>query len=416
MASFQTMENEWVSDCPLCGVPPRPIMTLGHQPLAQDLLPPDSAAGCVRFELLPQVCLSCGLAQIAYRPPSTTVFGETYPYRSGVSRTMRDHLRSLADHCLELVAGKPDPFLLEIGCNDGTLSRHFARRGLRHLGIDPARRAIEQAAANGVSVLNAEFNARTGPSILVDHGKADVIVAANVIAHISNLRETLEQVHACLAADGSFVFEAISLFDLMRRGAFDLFYDEHIYTFSATAVDALAGLFGLELVDCIPIASQGGSLRYSLARPGARSCSPRVGEALRKERACGILDARAWDDFAVVATRSARALRQTVDRLRRAGCSVAGYGATAKSSVALTFAELGREQVDCIFDTTPEKVGLVSPCDRIPIRFPTPNLIEQYDYLILFAWNFLPEIEAREAGFRAKGGKWITYHGSVCIA
>jgi methylation protein EvaC len=129
-----------------------------------------------------------------------------------------------------------------------------------------------------------------------------------------------------------------------------------------------------------------------------------------------MLDARAWDDFAVVATRTARTLRQTVDRLRRAGCSVAGYGATAKSSVALAFAELGREQVDCIFDTTPEKVGLVSPCDRIPIRFPTPDLIEQYDYLILFAWNFLPEIEAREAGFRAKGGNWITYHGSVCIA
>jgi methylation protein EvaC len=391
-------------------------MSLGVQPLAQDFLLSGTAASSLHYELLPQICLRCGLAQLAYRPPSATVFGEAYPYRSGVSRTMRNHLRSLADHCLELVADKPDPFLLEIGCNDGTLSQHFAERRLRHLGVDPARLAVEQAAANGVSVLNAEFNAETGQSILADHGHADVIVAANVIAHIADLRQTMEQVSACLAADGSFVFEAISLADLMKRRAFDLFYDEHIYTFSAIAVDALARSIGLELVDCISVATQGGSLRYSLAKQGARPCSARVGEVLRAEHACGLLDARAWDDFAEAATRSAHSLGQTIDELRRAGSTVAGYGATAKSSVVLAFAGLGREQVDCIFDTTPEKVGLLSPCDRIPILFPTPDVIDQYDHLILFAWNFLPEIETRERAFRDRGGKWITYHGGVHIA
>jgi methylation protein EvaC len=415
MTRHQSIEQKGGVECPLCGVPAQPIMTLGIQPLAQDFLAPDAVADPVRYELLPEICLNCGLAQIAYRPPSTTVFGEAYPYRSGVSRTMREHLRNLAEHSLALVGDKPDPFLLEIGCNDGTLSRHFAQRRLHHLGVDPARRAIEQAAAEGVSVLNEEFNARTGPAILAEHGKADVIVAANVIAHISDLRQTMEQVCACLAADGSFVFEAISLLDLMRRRAFDLFYDEHLYTFSATAVATLARSFNLELVDCIPIASQGGSLRYILVRPGVRPCSPRVGEMLREELAFGILDVQAWDDFAQDVKRSARSLRQTVDELRHARASVAGYGATAKSSVALSFAGLGRAQLDCIFDTTPEKVGLLSPCDRIPIRFPTPDLIERYDYLILFAWNFLPEIQVREEAFRAKGGKWITYHGSVRI-
>ncbi|MDP5278689.1 methyltransferase domain-containing protein [Sphingomonas sp. DG1-23] len=416
MTGLPPAPNECTIRCPLCGSAPLPIMSLGTQPLAQDFLLPDQAPSSVQYELLPQICLDCGLAQLRYRPASATVFSEKYPYRSGVSKTMRDHLQCLAEYCLDLVADKPDPLLVEIGCNDGTLSRHFAERHLRHLGIDPARRAVAQAAASGVTVLNAEFNPETGRSVLAKYGKADLIVAANVIAHISDLRRTIEQICACLTADGSFVFEAISLFELMQRRAFDLFYDEHVYTFSATAVDRLARSYGLELVDCQPVSTQGGSLRYSLAKPGAKSPSPRVREAIRTEQAHGLLDPDAWNDFAAAATHSAQSLRQTLDRLRRAGSAVAGYGATAKSSVALTFAGLGRKQLDCIFDTTPEKVGLTSPCDRIPIRFPAPDLVDRYDYLVMFAWNFLPEIEVRERAFRTMGGKWITYHGSVCIA
>jgi methylation protein EvaC len=416
VTKLQPAHDEHVINCPLCTQPPLPIISLGLQPLAQDFLPPDQPSNAPRYELLPQICLSCGLAQLKYRPASTTVFSESYPYRSGVSQTMCDHLQRLAEYCVELVAGKPDPFMLEIGCNDGTLSRHFVKRRLRHLGIDPACRAIEEAAAIGVEVLNAEFDRKSGQSVLAKYGKADVIVAANVIGHIADLRQTFEQVSANLAPEGVFIFEAISLFELMQRRAFDLFYDEHIYTFSATSVDRLARLCGLDLIDCQPVSTQGGSWRYSLVKTGTKPRHARVCEALRLEQVNGLLDPDAWADFAADVAGTAKALRQTLDQLRNTGYALAGYGATAKSSVALAFAGIGRSHLDCIFDTTPAKLGLTSPCDRIPIRFPEAGQVERYDYLVMFAWNFLPEIEKRERAFRDRGGKWITYHGGVQIA
>jgi methylation protein EvaC len=92
-------------------------------------------------------------------------------------------------------------------------------------------------------------------------------------------------------------------------------------------------------------------------------------------------------------------------RLKSKGHALAGYGATAKSSVALSYCGIGRDLLDCIFDTTPAKIGLFSPCDAIPIAYAEPNEVARYHYLVAFAWNFLPEIEQREHLFRAAGGK-----------
>lgn len=170
---------------------------------------------------------------------------------------MVQHLKGLAGTCMHLADGVADPFFLEIGCNDGSLSTHFARRGHRHIGIDPARHATEEAKNRRVSVIVDRFGPQAARAIRERHGQAHVVVAANVMAHILQLRQTFGLVRDCLARDGIFVFEAISLLDLLQSRAFDLFYDEHVFTFSARAVDRLARAVGLELFDCETLPIQG---------------------------------------------------------------------------------------------------------------------------------------------------------------
>jgi methylation protein EvaC len=409
--AFDRIRQAATSRCDFCGASQHSVISLGMQPIAQDFrFVNASADDGIRYHLQPLICLECGLVQLAEYPHSQKLFRAEYPFRSGVSFFMRRHLQALAKECVSLTAGRSNPFLLEIGCNDGTLSVEFALRALRHLGVDPALDALEEARTKGVSVMGAYFGPETAREIRAHHGPADIVVATNVIAHIPDIRATFEAVKTCLAEDGVFVFEAISLLELLRGLSFDQFYDEHFYTLSVTVVDRIARSIGLELFNCGHNAVQGGSTRYYIARRGMRPTSPAVAEAIARELEANLHFPETWSRFAAdVADRKQKLIRLLGD-LKGAGHNIAGYGAAAKSSVVMSYCRIDRRTLDCIFDVTPSKIGLISPCDHIPIVDANELSDSGIKYLLLFAWNFFEEINRKEAVFRKGGGHWIDYH------
>jgi methylation protein EvaC len=391
-------------------------MSFGRMPIANGFLRPDEADMEYFFELAPAFCEACGMFQLLEQPRPEKMFHEQYAFYSSTSRHMQAHFEAFAHAVINTVlAGRDDPFVVELGSNDGIMLRHFKAKGLRHLGIEPSANVADVARSQGISTISAFFDRKLADEIAAEQGGVDAILAANVMCHIPDLPGVAAGVQRLLKPDGVFIFEDPYLGDMIAKTSYDQIYDEHVFIFSAGSVQRAFAPFGLELVDVMPQVTHGGSMRYTLAPKGGRERSKNVTEQLAKEAALGLDRTETYLQFKANCETSRGALIETLERLRSQHKRVVGYGATSKSTTVINYCGITPAHVEFISDTTPIKQGRLSPGAHIPIRAHGEFAKHYPDYALLFAWNHATEIREKEASFVAAGGRWIVYVPEVAI-
>jgi methylation protein EvaC len=402
--------------CRVCSAKIAPFMSFGRMPIANGFLPRNETANEYFFELAPAFCEACGMFQLLEQPHPERMFHEQYAFYSSTSRYMQTHFEAFAHALINTVlVGREDPFVVELGSNDGIMLRHFKARGLRHLGIEPSANVAEMARSQGISTINAFFDRKLADQIAAEQGRADAILAANVMCHIPDLPGVTAGIQRLLKPDGVFVFEDPYLGDMIAKTSYDQIYDEHVFIFSATSVQRAFRPFELELVDVMPQVTHGGSMRYTLAPLGSRQVSKKVNEQLAKEAAVGLDRVQTYLQFKANCEHSRGALMQTLERLRSQQKRVIGYGATSKSTTVINYCGITPAHVEFISDTTPIKQGRLSPGAHIPIKAYGEFTKHYPDYALLFAWNHAAEIREKESDFVASGGRWIVYVPQVAI-
>jgi methylation protein EvaC len=398
-----------MTTCRACRGPVTEFFDFGRQPLSDAFRWPQDNSEEFFYRLAVGVCNECTMVQLMEEVPRERMFREDYPYHSSMSSVMREHFTTTARRLMETECRGSDPFVVEIGCNDGVMLKTIADSGIRHLGVDPSRDVVELAAAKGIRVRFDFFQESTATEIKAAEGPADVIYAANTICHIPYVDSVFRGIDALLAPDGVFVFEDPYLGDIVERASFDQIYDEHFYLFSASSVRATARRFGFDLVDVERLPVHGGEVRYTIARQGRREPSAAVAELIADEQKRQLTDTTILERFGMQVKRNCEDLTTLLHQLRDAGHTVAAYGATAKSATVTNYCGVGPDLVPAIFDSTAAKQGRLSPGTHIPIR-PLEEFSAPYpEYVLLFAWNHAEEIIAREKAFREQGGKWILY-------
>ncbi|WP_405145027.1 class I SAM-dependent methyltransferase [Sphaerisporangium sp. NBC_01403] len=395
--------------CRVCSGRLTEFADFGRQPVSDAFVTPGDTREEFSFRLAVGICETCTMVQLLEEVPRERMFHEAYPYLSSGSSVMREHFQALAKSLLATELSGPDPFVVELGCNDGTMLRSIAEAGVRHLGVEPSGGVADLAASKGVRVVKDFFEEATARRIRDADGPADVIYAANTLCHIPYMESILSGVDALLRPDGVFVFEDPYLADILERASFDQIYDEHFFFFAAGSVQEMARRSGFELVGVERLPVHGGEVRYTLARAGARRRSPAVDELLAAEASAGVTDLATLRGFAARVERTRDELVELLTGLRDKGATVAGYGATAKSATVLNYCGIGPELVPFICDTTPAKQGRLTPGSGIPVRGPEAFAGPYPEYAVLFAWNHAEEIMAKERAFREAGGRWILY-------
>ncbi|MBF0232126.1 MAG: class I SAM-dependent methyltransferase [Desulfamplus sp.] len=402
--------------CLICNNNYAPFISFGTMPIANNFLRPDQLDEEYFFELQVGICLNCYMVQLVNQPSREMMFHEDYAYYSSTSVRQVIHFKNFAESVIKDYCKSNNPFVVELGSNDGIMLQNFANAGIRHLGIEPSKNVAQVAIKKGINTICDFFDEKLAMEIIKDNGMADIIQAANVLCHIPYIHSVIEGIKTLLKPDGFFIFEDPYMVDILEKTSYDQIYDEHVFYFSISSVKFLFEQHNMELVDIKPLKVHGGSMRYFIAHKCKKSVSSRVKEQSDKESGMGLHSQTIYNNFKQNVEKSKSDLIQLLKYVHlEQGKRIVGYGATSKSTTITNYCGINTSLVEFICDTTPSKQGKFNPGTHIPVK-PYHEFSDNYpDYALLFAWNHAEEIMAKEGKFHESGGKWITYVPKVQV-
>jgi 2-polyprenyl-6-hydroxyphenyl methylase/3-demethylubiquinone-9 3-methyltransferase len=102
-------------------------------------------------------------------------------------------------------AERPAAVLVDAGCGGGLLAPHVARLGYRHVGVDLRGPALAQSAVRGVSPVTGDVTA-----LPLADGVADVVVAGEILEHVTDLPGTVAELCRVLRPGGLLVLDTVN--------------------------------------------------------------------------------------------------------------------------------------------------------------------------------------------------------------
>ena len=395
--------------CRVCNNQIEPFISFGDMPIANGFLLEKEFKDEYFFELATAFCEKCFTVQLVTQPDPNLMFHDNYAFFSKTSKSMQSHFKEFANWIIANYIKNKDPFIIELGSNDGILLENFLNNKIRHLGVEPSANVAKVATENGINTEVAFFDNNFANQALLKNGKADAILAANVMCHIPDLNEIAKASKKILKDDGVLIFEDPYLGDMIKKISYDQIYDEHVYIFSAISVKNIFANHGFELIDTLPQETHGGSMRYVLCKKGSRNVSENVSNLIKKEKNLGLDKLSTYKQFKADCELSKDKIKSLLKKLKNEGKKIVGYGATSKSTTILNYCKIGPELIDFISDTTPIKQNKYTPGMHIPVKPYEYFLKYNPQIAVLFAWNHRKEIENKEKLFIKNGGKFISH-------
>ena len=326
-----------MKSCLICKSNIQPFIDFGSMPLGNGFLFPNQFGDEYHFPMQVGFCQACGMVQLLDQPDRERMFHENYAFFSGTSRYMALHFKAFADHVITDYLDCNDPFVVEMGSNDGIMLQNFANAGIRHLGIEPSKNVAQVAIDKGINTITEFFGADLARRIVAEHGQADAFLAANVMCHIPYMHSIVEGIAILLKPGGVVMFEDPYLGDVFEKTSYDQIYDEHTFLFSVGSISYLFDQYGMEVIDVEPQSTHGGSMRYVIAHKGARPGSPCVIAQKEKEQGMGLHLTDTYDRFRQNCETSRNQLTSLLQDLKSQGKRVVGYGATSKSTTITNY-------------------------------------------------------------------------------
>jgi hypothetical protein len=346
-----------------------------------------------KFPLHLRICTDCGLGQVADVVTPERIFRD-YRYLSSLSTTFLKHASDFVTQQVESMTFLPSDWVLEIASNDGYLLKNFIPHGIRVVGVEPAENVAAVSQSLGIETISDFFSSKLAIDLLSSRGYPKLVIANNVMAHVPDLNDFVKGLSILAGPETNFSIENPPLTNVLLRMQFDTIYHEHYSYLSASAVDKICQLHGLQLFRIEELSIHGGSNRYWLRNlDGSSSPEPSVGKLKTYEKINRLFEVNEWENLSSKVSNMLSEFQTWLTLGAGEGKRVYGYGAAAKASTLLNSINVEASNLVLgIADLSREKQGRFMPPCAIEIISLEQLVSADPTDIIIFPWNIKMEI------------------------
>lgn len=353
-------------------------------------------------------CDQCFLTQIDEFKSHADIFSADYAYFSSFSSSWLAHAKAYVEKMTDRFKLDSNSMVVEVASNDGYLLQYVKEKGIPCLGVEPTASTAAAARAKGIDSREVFFGKESAEKLKAEGFSADQMAANNVLAHVPDIRDFVAGFKTLLKPQGVATFEFPHLLQLVMQNQFDTIYHEHFSYLSLLTVEKILSDAGLRVFDVEQLPTHGGSLRvYACHANAPHKTEPAVTALLAKENQHGMGGIAFYQGFQKkIDDLRLQFLSFLVDA-RKAGKSVAAYGAAAKGNTLLNYCGVKQGMIDFVCDLSPHKQGKFLPGSHIPVMAPAVLDKAKPDYIIILPWNIRAEVVKQLDHCRAWGAKFV---------
>ena len=168
------MKNEILKRCRICfSKKLNGYLDLGKQPFSNSFLNYKDIKKEKKFPLKVVVCKNCGLSQLSIIPNTKFIFSK-YDYLSSSSKALSNHYKKLVNKLVRSYDIFSSDSVLDIGCNDGVLLKHYPKNFKNVIGIEPSD-ASKHIKQKRIKVINNFFDYKISKKYLEKYKRPKII-------------------------------------------------------------------------------------------------------------------------------------------------------------------------------------------------------------------------------------------------
>lgn len=398
--------DSYVTSCRVCGGGFNHYLSIGLSPLANNLNNKKNDPNDL-YPLDLNFCKECSNSQLSVVVPPEKMF-DNYFYLSSTSQQFRDHFVDIARELKSDLKLKNTSVVVDIGSNDGIFLDPLNNLGINAIGVEPAKNVAKIANSKKLKTLPEYFSNKTVNKIIAKHGKADVVTAFNVFAHGDGLKEILKNTELLLKKNGEFIFEIQYLLRTLKDLTFDNIYHEHVNYWCLIAIlnffeDSQMKVYKVKEVD-----THGGSLRVYATKNKDKRIHKSVGTYLDMEKKNRLDKYSTYLNFAEEVEKTKKQSLEMIDTIKSENKKIIGYGAPAKATTILNYFGLSDKDFSFTIDENSLKQNKFIPGTNIQIKNIDAIEPNDYDYVLVLAWNFFDLIKKKNKK-NFKNSKFIKF-------
>ena len=341
------------------------------------------------------------LVQLGITVDQKILFPKEYPYTSSTTKILRENFSELSEEVFSNFKISEEDLVIDIGSNDGNLLSNF-KNYTRVLGITPediGKIAIER----GIPTILQYFSKDLSINIIKKYGKAKIVTATNVFAHIDNIDEVLHSIYNLLENDGIFISESHYLQTLVEQNQYDTIYHEHLRYYSLSSLEYLFNKHGMEIIRAKKINTHGGSIRVYATKKGKYKIDNAFKELINIEKK--ELYSEGLFNFKNRVIESKLKLYSLLNEINSQGFNIYGISAPSRATTLVNYLGIRKDIIDCILEIDgSQKINHFLPGTDIPIYNEKKLFIDQPKFAFILSWHIAEEImnNLRKNGFKGK--------------